>query len=124
MRDVLGPHDRTGEPLVLDIDRRDVVLAACVVGRANESAHHIVRPAAVRMHRPSNLVEGHEIGEAVAAEKQRGIGRKRDVGDMHEVAIRQMMDRRAHVAEHLVAARVTHGLELGKLACVLAFTNR
>ena len=113
-----------GEQLAFDVDDRHVVLAAGVVRRLDQRVDDVMRPAGQLRH---DLVDGRrldQIGQAVAAQQQGGVGLERNLVEIDELGIRLLVRLRADVAIHLVPPRVPHRVDFGDLVGVLALADR
>ena len=109
---------------MLDVDDRDVVLAAGVVRGRDERGDHFLGPAC---QTADNLVDRgriDQVRQAVAAEEQRRVGFKRDLLHVDEIGVGGFVRFRADVAVNLVAARVLHRVALGQLVRVFALADR
>ena len=90
----------------------------------DQRGDHVLRLAGKS---PDYLVDRRrvdQVGQAVAAEQQRGVGLERDLLDVDEIGVGWFVRLRADVAIDLVPARVLHRVELGQLVRVLALANR
>ena len=83
-----------------------------------------MRPAGQLRH---DVVDGRrldQIGQAVAAQQQCGVGLEWNLEEIDEIGIRLLVRLRAHVAIHLVPPLVPHRLDFGDLVGVLALADR
>ena len=104
--------------------RRDIVLAARLVGRGNQGPDSRLGITGVALHQPRDARRGHQVAQAVAAQDQRRIRLEGDGADLDEVRVAGRMRLGAHIAIDLVAARVPHRLQLADVARVLPFAHR
>ena len=123
-RRTIRPAIAGGKSLPFHVHDADVVFAAGCIRGIDQSLHHLIGLARKAVDDVVHRRRVDQVGEAVAAEKQRGIRLERNLAHVDEVRIVRLVGVRTDVAIHLVAPRVVHRLELGELVGIFALANR
>ena len=128
VRDVVGGSGGRAtvrrELFPFDIDDADVVLATGGVGRVDQLLRDPIRPPRESADDVMHRRGVDHVGQAVAAEQQRGMRLERDLVHVDEIRIAGFVPIRTNVPVHLVPPRVAHRLELGDLAGIFPLADR
>ena len=94
-----------------------------MIGGGDQLTDGRLRVARAALHGAADHGRRHQVAQAVAAQHQRAIGFEGNALNLNEIRVSGRMLLGAHVAENLIPARVTHGLQLVQLARFLALAD-
>src|ERR1039458_9043153 len=98
--------------------RRNIVLAASLIGGLHQFAGHLRGVALVALDAVPDRHRAEYVAQAIAAQQEGRLRLEMATADLDKTIIARLVRPRAHVPEYLVAPRVQHGLLFGELAGV------
>ena len=103
----------------------DVIFPARAIGRVDQLSRDVFGIAVVGFHDGADFGGHQRVAQSVAAQQQRRIVAERQSVDFNEIFSLVRVSRPgAHLAKHLIAAGMAHGLLLGEFAHIFTLTNR